>query len=67
MRRRARRGHGMPVWAALVILAALAVIAALWWLVAHLAVLAGVLVLVGGAYGAGRLHERKVPRAGGEQ
>lgn len=59
MARSRRRGHkGMPLWVALLILAVMALIGAAWWLLAHLLILAGVAVMVGGAFYVGRQYER---------
>lgn len=54
-----RKKHGMPVSVAMVILAALALIAAVVWLLVHLAVMAGVAVIVGGTFYLGRKYERR--------
>lgn len=55
-RRRRRRGHDVLI---MLLLGVLAVIMALAWLAEHLAVLAGVALLVGTAFYLGQLHERR--------
>lgn len=60
MARSRKRGRkGVPLWVALVILAAMALIGAAWWLLAHLLILAGVAVMIGGAFYVGRQYERR--------
>ena len=64
MRRRRRRGHGVPVTLLVLLLGVLAVIAAVAWMAEHLMVFAGVALLIGGAYYLGQLHERRRARPG---
>ncbi len=60
-RRRRNRRHDVLI---MLLLGVLAVVAALAWLAEHLAVLAGVALLIGGAYYLGQLHGRRQARPG---
>lgn len=59
MTRSRKRGRkGIPLWP-LVILAGLAVAATAFWLAVHLLILAGFVILAGGAFYMGRQYERR--------
>ncbi len=60
-RRRRRHGHDVLI---VLLLGVLAVAAALAWIAQHLAVLAGVALLIGGAYYLGQLHGLRQARPG---
>ena len=62
MRRRRRRGHGVPVTLLVLLLGVLAVIAAVAWMVEHLMVFAGCALLIGSAFYLGQLHEHRRAR-----
>lgn len=60
---RRRRGHGARDTLLVLALGVLAVVAALAWLAEHLMIAAGIALLIGGVYYAGR-HGQRCPRLG---